>query len=363
VDAVLHNGQAVFSQPAGGLCRQKAPTMTPRLALPFASLTSHLGRASRGAALSLVLGVAGLSLVAPAAHAGAPMQKTQAPGWYRFMLGSFEVTALNDGTVELPVDKLLHAPKGVVEFGLKMHRLAAPLETSVNGFLINTGDRLVLVDTGAGGLFGPTLGKLTAQLRAAGYQPEQVDDIVITHMHPDHVGGLSPEGKAVFTNATVHIDQADVDHWLSAASLEAAPADKKGFYQGAQASLKPYVDAGKLKPFKKDGELVPGIKAITTHGHTPGHTVYAMESGGKRLVLIGDLIHVASVQLQAPRVTIGFDSDEGLARGQRLRIFNQLAADGSYVAASHFPFPGVGRLRLAGAGFGWDPINYSSMVK
>ena len=314
------------------------------------------------AALPLAAGLA-LSTVTAPALAAAPQLKVQAPGWYRFMVGRFEVTALSDGTVDLPVDKLLHAPQGKVAADLKKHHLAAPLETSVNAFLINTGERLVLVDTGAGALFGPTLGKLSAQLRAAGYQPEQVDDIVITHMHPDHVGGLVSEGKVVFPNATVHADQADADFWLSPASLEAAPAANKPFFQGAVASLKPYADAGKLKTFTQDGDVVPGLKAVATHGHTPGHAVYVLESEGKRLVMIGDLIHVASVQLESPTVTIGFDSDETRARAQRLKLFKQLAKDGSLVAAAHFPFPAVGRLRAAGQGYVWESLNYSSQVK
>ncbi|RUP28780.1 MAG: MBL fold metallo-hydrolase [Curvibacter sp.] len=328
---------------------------TPRNAL----ISTHASRL--GLALALALGsLAGTPGVAQAA---APMQKTQAPGWYRLMVGGFEVTALSDGTVDLPVDQLLHAPKGRVAQGLGKHYLKAPLETSVNAFLVNTGSRLVLVDAGAGALFGPTLGRLSAQIKAAGYQPEQVDDIVITHMHPDHVGGLVSEGKVVFPNATVHADQADKDFWLSPAKLAAAPDAQKGFFQGAMASLKPYDEAGKLKTFQADGEIVPGLRSQATHGHTPGHNVYVLESEGQRLVLLGDLIHVASVQLESPEITIGFDSDETHARAARASVFKALAKDGSLVAVAHFPFPGVGRLRTAGKGFVWEPLNYSSQVK
>jgi len=322
-------------------------------------VSTHAARL--GVAMALALGsLAGMTSVAQAA---APMQKTQAPGWYRLMVGSFEVTALSDGTVDLPVDQLLHAPKGRVAEGLKKHYLKAPLETSVNAFLVNTGSRLVLVDAGAGALFGPTLGRLSAQIKAAGYQPEQVDDIVITHMHPDHVGGLVSEGKVVFPNATVHADQADKDFWLSPASLAAAPDAQKGFFQGAMASLNPYAEAGKLKTFQADGEIVPGLRSQATHGHTPGHNVYVLQSEGQQLVLLGDLIHVASVQLESPEVTIGFDSDEPHARSARASVFKALAKDGSLVAVAHFPFPGVGRLRAMGKGFVWEPLNYSSQVK
>jgi glyoxylase-like metal-dependent hydrolase (beta-lactamase superfamily II) len=314
-------------------------------------------------ALCSSLMAVGLMTTALPAQAAAPMQKTQAPGWYRLMVGSAEVTALNDGTVDLPVDKLLHAPQAEISAKLHQHYLSVPLETSVNAFLINTGKRLVLVDTGAGTLFGPTLGKLVAQLRSAGYQPEQVDDILITHMHPDHVGGLASEGKAVFPNATVHVDKADADYWLLPATLAAAPADRKGFVQGAMASLKPYVDAGKLKTFSTSEEVVPSIRAVPSHGHTPGHSVYVLDSEGKHLVLIGDLVHVAAVQLDSPGTTIGFDSDEKAARAARLKWFRELAHDGDLIAVAHFAFPGIGHLRAVGSSYEWLPINYSSQVK
>ncbi len=326
-----------------------------------APLFPTLSRLAIAAALALS-GLAAATLPAPA-QAAAPQLKTQAPGWYRLMVGSFEVTSLSDGTVGLPVDQILHAPAGRVAEDLKQHYQQTPLETSVNAWLINTGSRLVLVDAGAGSLFGPTLGKLASQIRAAGYQPEQVDDILITHMHPDHVGGLAADGQRVFPNATVHADKADADHWLSPAKAEAAPKEMKGFFQGATASLTPYVQAGRFTPFERDGEIVPGIRVQQAHGHTAGHAVYVVESQGQRLVLIGDLIHVASVQLASPEVTIAFDTDEPQAAKTRARVFAELARDGSLVAVSHFSFPGVGRLRQSGKGWQWLPVDYSSQLR
>ncbi|MGH6647624.1 MBL fold metallo-hydrolase [Aquabacterium sp.] len=314
-------------------------------------------------AVCVALGSLALASLPNTARAAAPQLKTQAPGWYRLMVGTVEVTALSDGTVELPVDKLLHTSAARIAKGLKQNFQKAPLETSVNAFLINTGDRLVLVDAGAGALFGPTLGKLASQIRAAGYQPEQVDDILITHMHPDHVGGLSADEQRVFPNATVRADKQDADFWLSEAKLNAAPAEMKGFFLGAIASLTPYVKADRFKPFEKDGEVVPGIRSLATHGHTAGHTAYVVESQGQRLVLIGDLIHVASVQLPSPEVTINFDSDQPKAASARARTFAKLAKEGSLVAVSHFSFPGLGHLRQDGKGWVWVPVDYSSQVR
>src|SRR5689334_10762449 len=148
-----------------------------------------------------------LAFASLGASAGAPQAKGQAPGWYRMMIGDFEVTALADGTVGLPVDKLLtNTTAAHVQAALARAYLKVPVETSVNGYLINTGSKLVLIDTGAANLFGPTLGNLVANLKASGYQPEQIDEIYITHMHPDHVGGLLAGDKPAFPNAVVRAD-------------------------------------------------------------------------------------------------------------------------------------------------------------
>jgi glyoxylase-like metal-dependent hydrolase (beta-lactamase superfamily II) len=190
-------------------------------------------------ALAMAFGGAAFTLAPATAMAAAPLVKTQAPGFYRTMLGDFEVTALSDGTLDLDVAKLLHEPAARTDAALAKAFVHGPLETSVNAYLINTGTKLVLVDAGAGALFGPTLGKLLASLQAAGYQPGQVDDIFITHMHPDHVGGLASDGKLAFPNATLHADRRDSDFWLSQGNLDKAPADSKGFFQGAMASVNP----------------------------------------------------------------------------------------------------------------------------
>jgi glyoxylase-like metal-dependent hydrolase (beta-lactamase superfamily II) len=315
------------------------------------------GFALRAAVLGAALALGTLA-IAPA-QAAAPMVKTQAPGYFRLMLGQFEVTALSDGTVDLPMDKFLKEPAAVTTKALAASWLGVPTETSVNAFLINTGTKLVLVDTGAGGLFGPTLGGLVASLKAAGYQPEQVDDIVITHMHGDHIGGLSADGKLAFPNATLHADQHDVDFWLSKAQLEKAPADQKGAFQGAMGMVNPYIAAGHFQPITADGDIVPGVRSQASYGHTPGHTVYVVESGGKKLVLIGDLIHVGAVQFAHPEVTIAFDSDTRLAAAQRAKVFAQAAKDGAIVGAAHIQFPGLGHLRAAGKGWTWVPVNWS----
>jgi len=298
----------------------------------------------------------------PVAQAAAPQIKTQAPGYYRMMLGDFEVTAISDGTVALPVDKLLeNTTPEEVENALKNAYLKTPLETSVNGYLINTGTKLVLIDTGAGTLFGPTLGNFITNLKASGYQPEQVDEIYITHMHPDHVGGLMLGGKIAFPNATVRANQGEADYWLSQTHMDAAPKDKQGTYKGAMSSVIPYVEGGKFKSFDGDTELVPGIKAFASHGHTVGHTTYVVESNGQKLALWGDLMHVASVQFDDPSVVMKFDTDSKLAAIERKKAFVEAAKQGYWVAGAHLSFPGIGHLRVNHGGYVWVPVNYSTL--
>lgn len=310
------------------------------------------------------LAALGLAFATLAAQAAGPQLKGQAPGWYRMQLGSFEVTALSDGTLDLPVDQLLQgAQPGQVARLLQHRYLGTPLETSVNGYLINTGTKLVLIDTGAAGLFGPTLGRLLSNLKASGYSPEQVDEIYITHLHGDHIGGATADGKPVFPNAVVRVDQRDADFWLSEAEMAKAPDSAKGFFQGAMLSAKPYQAAGRFKPFagSKDGvELVPGVKAFPTYGHTPGHSVYVVQSGTQKMVFWGDLMHVAAVQFADPSITMGFDSDQKAAAPQRQAAYAAAAAEGHYAAATHVAFPGIGKLRADGKGYEWIPVNYSA---
>ena len=210
-------------------------------------------------------------------------------------------------------------------------------------------------------MFGPSVGKLLTNLKASGYQPGQVDEIYITHMHGDHVGGLVADGKAAFPNAVVRASQQEADYWLSKAHMDSAPKEQKDGYLGAMNSLKPYVDAGKFKPFNGDVALVPGIRAVATAGHTAGHTVYVVESKGETLVLWGDLMHVAAAQFPDPAVTIAFDTDSAMAVAQRKKVFADAAAHGDWVAGAHLSFPGIGHLRAAGTGYSYVPANYSAL--
>jgi glyoxylase-like metal-dependent hydrolase (beta-lactamase superfamily II) len=278
------------------------------------------------------------------------------------MLGDFEVTALSDGTIDLDVGKLLtNTTAAKIQSALARAHLKDPVETSVNAYLINTGAKLVMIDAGSGSFFGPTVGKLVANLQASGYRPEQIDEIYITHMHGDHLGGLVNGDKIVFPNAIVRADRRDAEFWLSKEAMDKAPKEAKEVFEAATAALNPYVAAGRFKPFDGDTELVPGVRAVPAYGHTPGHTIYAVESQGQRLMLWGDLMHVAAVQFAEPSVTIRFDTDSSAAAAIRKKEYAAAAKRGDWVAAAHLPFPGIGHLRPSGKGYDWLPANYTAM--
>jgi glyoxylase-like metal-dependent hydrolase (beta-lactamase superfamily II) len=163
-------------------------------------------------------------------------------------------------------------------------------------------------------------------------------------------GGLLADGKPAYPIAVVRAARQEADFWLSKPHMDTAPKDRKEGYEAAMNMLNPYIAAGKFKPFDGDIELVPGIRARAAHGHTAGHTVYVVESKGQKLVLWGDLMHVASIQFPDPTVTISFDTDSDMAAAQRKRVFADAAEQGLWVGGAHLSFPGIGHLRAMGAG-------------
>ncbi|MEO8524181.1 MAG: MBL fold metallo-hydrolase [Caldimonas sp.] len=309
-----------------------------------------------------LIAVAGLTgTMALPTQAAAPPVLRQAPGYYRMMVGDFEVTALLDGTHDFPVDEVMtNARPGQVARLLRSSVLKPPVEGSINAFLVNTGRRLILIDSGAGVLYGADGGHLLANLRAAGYAPEQVDEVYLTHLHRDHVGGVNSNGAMAFPNATVRVSGVDAAYWLNRANQASAPAYLSSMFDGAIDSLAPYVAAGRLVPFQSAGELSPGIRAIPSAGHTPGHSWYAIESRGEKLVVWGDMVHVAAVQFPAPAIRVKYDSDADAAERERRLIFADASKRGYWVAAAHISFPGIGHVRLVGRVYEWLPASYTT---
>ncbi len=177
-------------------------------------------------------------------------------------------------------------------------------------------------------------------------------------MHPDHVGGLVANGQRVFPNAMIHADEHEAAYWLSKANMDKAPADSKGFFQGAMASVQPYIDAGKFQSFNSNAEIVPGVSSVASPGHTVGHTAYLVQSKGQDLLLVGDSIHVEAVQFNDPSV-IAFDADAKTTADSRSQVFTRAYRDGALVGAAHLSFPGLGHVS-ARAKRGISSVNYTT---
>ena len=283
----------------------------------------------------------------------------QVPGVYSFRLGEFTITALSDGTLPQDLDEVLtNANPAEVEQLLHQNFLENPVEGSINAFLVNTGDQQILVDTGSGQLFGPGLaGKLQLSLEAAGYTPDEIDMILLTHIHTDHSGGLVEDEQLMFPYATVYVGKPDVDFWFDPANAERLNIDGKYFDEAIQ-TVKPYLDAGKLEMFSGETTILPGITALPTPGHTPGHSFYVVESEGERIEFCGDILHFASIQLANPEISVVYDVDANIATEQRVRQFARLEASRRLIATAHLPFPGVGHIRADDQGYTWVPIDY-----
>lgn len=309
-------------------------------------------------AMSALL-IATATAAVSSAFAAAPQRRTQAPGYYRIMVGDYEITALLDGTHPFPVNDVMSNVKESDAL-LASADLSAPVEGSINAFLINTGNKLILIDSGAGVLYGACCGHLLENIRASGYQPEQVDEVYLTHLHRDHVGGVNHDGAMAFPNAIVRVNKIDTDFWLNRDHEASVPTYLDTMFDGAIDSLKPYIAAGKLMRFEGSVELSPGIRSIPSPGHTPGHTSFEVTSAGQKILMWGDIVHVAQIQFPDPTVTVKYDSDARSAEKQRQMIFADAARNGYLIAADHVSFPGLGHILTVGKSFVWAPVTYTT---
>jgi glyoxylase-like metal-dependent hydrolase (beta-lactamase superfamily II) len=305
-----------------------------------------------GGAVSL----AAAGLVA-AAHAGAPMQGVLRPQVYRFKLGAFEVTNLLDGFVQNPS---LHPTFGSDQPADAVQALARANGTGTNfehpyvPTLVNTGRELVLFDTGNPQGRMPTAGKLPDLMALAGYRPEQVDVVVLTHGHPDHIGGLmDAAGKPTYPNARYVFGEVEFDFWRKGENVrEARKANLEMFRKVA-------MPLGEKATFlKPDGEVVSGIRAVDAYGHSPGMLAFHIESGNQRLLIWGDVANHYIVSIQQPEWGTGFDDVKDVAIATRKRILDMVATDRIAVAGFHMPFPSLGWVEKSASSYRWVPATY-----
>ncbi len=280
----------------------------------------------------------------------------QAPALNRRKVGDYVVTYLSDGFLDGSFGYLQGIEAPEAEAMLKAAHRPPLAHISIASYVIQGGGRTVLVDAGTGG-FNGWGGRFPVALAAAGVEPGDVDTILLTHAHVDHVGGLTLHGKPIFPRAEVTISEAEAQFWRDDAVMASAGADAKPFFEAARTALDAYRPNLKLVGA---GEVLPGITLVPLPGHTPGHSGFHIQSGADQLLIWADITHMADIQIRRPEVTIGFDVDPDGARATRLKVLDQVASERLAVAGMHLNLPGFLTVERQGAGYAkvdlpWTP--------
>lgn len=274
----------------------------------------------------------------------------QVPGVYHRRLGNLVVTALSDGYIDPPLDAVRGMPPAEANRVVQNSTGQPRVRIGVTMFAIRGEGRTVLVDAGSGATLGPTCGRLPDNLRAAGIDPDTVDTILLTHIHPDHSNGLtSDEGVALFPRAEVVVHADELAHWFDDAAMAAADdRTRTRYFASARFRLPPY--ASHTRTFH-GGEVLPGIVGLPSPGHTPGHCAYQIRSGAEEMIIWGDTVHIPELQVPRPDVTMLYDYDGPLAASSRKEIFEMIVRDRLVIGGMHLHFPGFARLIRDGAAY------------
>lgn len=312
----------------------------------------------------LTLSLLTTSLAQAILPADAPPNKPQISGYYHYDFNGKQITALLDGTNYLSPSLFNGLSEQERHEILKKYHAVNDkgVQTSVNAFLLNTGDRLVLIDTGAASCFGEHLGSVVKNLEQAGFKTSEINDVLLTHLHPDHACGITKNGEAVFPNATVHASEDEANFWLDPKQVDKVPqAKREGYLTTAEkikAALAPYQQSQRFKTFNKDARF-GAITVIESQGHTPGHVGFSTKSFDKEMVFVGDIVHSHTLQFDRPETAVDFDIHPEQAVQTRLKYFSQYAKDGQTIAAPHLPFPGIGHIYSKdGKIYQWIPVHF-----
>ena len=304
--------------------------------------------------------------IAQTASPPAPAQgaaSRQAPGFYRYKVGDIEVTAVNDGSAPRPLEGFIrNAELSAVQQAARDAFLPQnTIQNSFTALVLNNGGRLTLIDTGNGDSGAPTTGRWMENFRAAGFDPSQVNTIVISHFHGDHINGMRrKDGTAVFPNAGVLVPATEWAFWMDDARMNQAPENMRGGFLGARRVFSPI--AKDVKQYEMDKEIVPGLTSVAAPGHTPGHTAYMLSSGSGKLLILSDTANHPALFVRNPDWSAVFDMDADVARATRRKMLDLAASERAQVAFYHAPFPATGHITKDGDGFRFVPVQWSPAV-
>jgi glyoxylase-like metal-dependent hydrolase (beta-lactamase superfamily II) len=301
--------------------------------------------------------------LAPRTFAAAPAATTQGPGAYRTRIGNYQLTALYDGLWPLKIDDhfVRNASAAEVDAALVAGFLAPGiLPISFTALLVNTGAKLVLIDTGTAGQIVDSAGSLLANLAAAGVRPEMIDVILISHFHPDHINGIkTKDGDKVFRNAEIAVPEGEWTYWMNEANMNGVEPVVHKYFLNARRIFRDIT--GEVRRFKPGAEVAPGISSIAAFGHTPGHVAFSVSSGNDSMLVLSDSARNPWLFVRHPEWQPSFDMDGPMAVDTRKRLLDRAAADRMLVHGYHFPFPATGHIAKTGTGFELVPVEWQPL--
>jgi glyoxylase-like metal-dependent hydrolase (beta-lactamase superfamily II) len=295
--------------------------------------------------------------------AKAPLLGTQNAGFYRYKIGDIEATAITDGFAERPLEgfiknaELADVKAILAQSGILQDKLRIPFTTTV----LNMGDKLVLIDTGNGDSGAPNTGSWMANFKAAGFLPEQVDLVIFSHFHPDHINGFRlKNGIAQFTNAQVMVPAIEWAFWMDEGQMSRAPEGIKGTFTATHRVFDSIKD--KVIQYEAGKEIIPGLTSIAAFGHTPGHMAYRVSSGASNHILMSDTTNHPAIFVRKPEWSAIFDMDAAQAISSRRAMLDMAASEGAVVSFYHAPFPATGKIIKDGNGFAFVPTAWSVVL-
>ncbi len=307
--------------------------------------------------------LAGTAALARPATAAAPLALAQGPGAYRYGLGDYQLTALYDGIWYLPIDDKFMRNAGGADVNAALERAFLKphvLPISITALMVNTGKKLILIDTGSAGQITDTAGVMLDNLKAAGVSPSAIDTIVISHFHPDHIDGIkTKDGAKVFPNAEILVPEPEWAFWMDDANMGRASGKVHRYFLNARRIFADI--ANEVTRFKPGAEVAPGIVSLPAYGHTPGHTAFSVHSGNASLLVMSDTVRNPYLFVRHPDWQPIFDMDGPQAVKARRAMLDRAAADRMLVEAYHFPFPACGHIVKNGAGFELEPVMWSPL--